>query len=62
MTKDTPMLVVVSIAALAFMGFLYWKSIQPQQTLSLQSLQPKTTFTEFVRDKEGRVIQIIERG
>ncbi len=55
-------LMIVGIAVLAFMGFLYWKSIQPQQTLSLQNLQPKTTLTEFVRDENGYVKQIIERG
>ncbi len=62
MTKDNTMLIVVSIGALAFMGFLCWKSIQQQQTVSLQTLQPRTTFTEFVRDKEGRIMQIVERG
>ena len=53
-------IVMIGIAALAFMGFLYWKSIQQPGTVALQPA--RTTITEFVRDKEGRVIQILERG
>ena len=47
--KDTGML-LFGLAILLGMGFLFWKT-----------LQPKTTITEFVRDSEGRVIQIIEK-
>ena len=62
MAEDNTVIIVVGVAVLAFMGFLCWKSMQPQQTVSLQTLQPKTTLTEFVRDENGYIKQIIERG
>lgn len=47
--SDTGML-LFGLAVLLGMGFLFWKV-----------LQDKTTITEFVRDEQGRVIQIIEK-
>jgi len=48
-SSDTYLL-LFGLAILMGMGFLFWKVSQP-----------KTTITEFVRDSEGRVIQIIEK-
>ena len=57
MAEDNTVLIVIGVAALAFMGFLYWKSTQQ----GTNTLQPRTTLTEFVRDKDGRILQILER-
>ncbi len=57
MAEDNTVLIVIGVAALAFMGFLYWKSTQ-QGTIALQT---RTTITEFIRDKDGRILQILER-
>jgi len=47
--SDTGML-LFGLAVLLGMSLLFWK------------LSVKTTITEFVRDDQGRVIQIIERN
>ena len=64
--QDNTILIVLGIAVLAFMGFLSYKSMQQQSLIQQQqqavSLHPKTIFTEFVRDKNGDIKQIIERG
>ncbi len=57
MDKDNTVLMVIGIATLAFMGFLYWKSNSPGTNI----LQPRTTITEFVRDEKGMILQILER-
>ena len=51
MTKesDTGML-LFGLAVLLGMGFLFWKAMQSQ-----------TTITSFSRDTEGRIQEIIER-
>ena len=43
-------LLLFGLAVLLGMGLLYWKVSSN-----------KTTITEFVRDKQGRIIQIIEK-
>jgi len=48
---DTGMM-LFGLAVLLGMGLLFWKL----------SANTKTTLTEFVRDDQGRVIQIIERA
>jgi hypothetical protein len=50
--SDTGML-LFGLAVLLGMGLLFWKLSVPTG---------KTTLTEFVRDDQGRVIQIIERA
>jgi len=47
--KDTGML-LFGLAVLLGLGFLFWKVTSN-----------KVGITEFVRDEQGRVIQIIER-
>ena len=48
MADDTYAL-LFGLAVLLGMGLLFWK------------VSSKTTITEFVRDSQGRVIQIIEK-
>ena len=64
--QDNTLLIILGVAVLAFMGFLSYKSIQQQSLIQQQqqavALQPKTILTDFVRDKEGRIIQILEKG
>ncbi len=48
--KDTGMM-LFGIAILGLMGFLLWKSTNSQSI----------KLTEFVRDSEGRITQILER-
>jgi len=50
-SSDTGML-LFGMAVLLGIGLLFWKV----------SSTGKTTLTEFVRDNQGRVIQIIERA
>ena len=52
MAEDNGML-LFGLAVLFGMGLLFWK---------LSSVGKTTTMTEFVRDNQGRVIQIIERN
>ena len=47
---DNTIVVLFGLGMLGLFGILFWKT-----------LQQKTTVTEFVRDEQGRVIQIIEK-
>jgi len=47
--NDTGML-LFGIAMLGLVGFLLWRSVSPS-----------TKLTEFLRDSEGRIVQILER-
>jgi len=54
--SDTGML-LFGLAVLLGMGFLIWKLSTPTEGAKMGGLK----ITEFVRDAEGRVIQVIEK-
>ncbi len=56
-SSDTYLL-LFGLAILMGVGFLFWKVTS---TSPINSLTGRVKITEFVRDAEGRVIQVIEK-
>ncbi len=56
---DTGM-ILFGLAVLLGMGFIFYKISTPTAPIGVTSLPTQTKLTEFVRDSEGRISQILE--
>ncbi len=57
MAKNDTYMLLFGLAILLGMGLLFWKTTSTSQT----KVSGGVKITEFVRDSEGRVIQVIEK-